>query len=843
MLSDDGSSVSLRCDNLFCNIKKQDIGAALKNNPSESSYGHIALMSGNYNQSTIPERSALGALQKELKASDGNIIDLTRLMLKGSKYGSLMALDIPMPNSLNLGCLILAPVDRRNVTQKSLQKFYQDMKLFHTRNTIQHNQQFFVSPMGAGGGENTNTDMAIKVCAQASTSLRGVSGVVNIVCHPSTSQAGGIEKELRGNGFSNPPPSRRNRRFDNPEPDMKRAADLSDDPYQAESGMGGLSKRKFETKPHSQRDSMERGASASRGAGGVVAPSFSLPNGVAVTHLPAVNGGAFSEIFARQNAVSGPMASVNAGDQGLYVGGSSINYGFEQELARVQGSAVRREYGHFHGNQIRQTSVKSMSHSQQPGLKFLQAVTTYHDELCPGKTNGTGSVFIDVFKDECCPHGDKNNRCMVYVVPPKGSDFKNKTDYLDAVEQTAENMVKAINEHNEQMRAAHRSDLELPILRLCGFSAGQFIKPGVRPQEVHARISAGVDSGLSRYPNSGITEIQYPANMVRTQQGQTAVQQPLAPSSVQPMNDKAKAKAKAKAKRETALEKMASGERMSNVSKLMCDDQDMLKKAKFMLSDVIKQGVIKITPKEEIENVSEEITDLVTMEEINGHKEGEILEYQVGGAKKYISVYSMMSMIEQNNNKGFNCLETGVGIIKINQEAGKAENAQGVSLIKKGPCPKGHMNVSYRKDLACAGNESCGTFVIKYEVYAGTQTHEHLNHGKPFNGAKRTAYIPDTVDGKGALVVALLKLAWDNQLTFTVGHSRTTGEENVVTWNDIHHKTRINGGAQNFGYPDPEYFDRVTDELKAKGVTPEKTKELDISDLPGDIQRKLQPYV
>ena len=37
-------------------------------------------------------------------------------------------------------------------------------------------------------------------------------------------------------------------------------------------------------------------------------------------------------------------------------------------------------------------------------------------------------------------------------------------------------------------------------------------------------------------------------------------------------------------------------------------------------------------------------------------------------------------------------------------------------------------------------------------------------------------------------------------------------------WNDIHHKTSTHGGAQGYGYPDPEYLDRVIDDLKARGI-------------------------
>lgn len=41
----------------------------------------------------------------------------------------------------------------------------------------------------------------------------------------------------------------------------------------------------------------------------------------------------------------------------------------------------------------------------------------------------------------------------------------------------------------------------------------------------------------------------------------------------------------------------------------------------------------------------------------------------------------------------------------------------------------------------------------------------------------------------------------------------------MITWNDIHHKTNIHGGPQRFAYPDPQYLERLMEELAAKGVT------------------------
>ncbi|XP_019911417.2 E3 ubiquitin-protein ligase DTX3L isoform X1 [Esox lucius] len=114
------------------------------------------------------------------------------------------------------------------------------------------------------------------------------------------------------------------------------------------------------------------------------------------------------------------------------------------------------------------------------------------------------------------------------------------------------------------------------------------------------------------------------------------------------------------------------------------------------------------------------------------------------------------------------------------------------------------------------GFPGCGTIIITYSIPDGRQTNKHPNPGQVFIGARRIAYLPDNKEGNE--VLSLLKKAFDQKLIFTVGMSRTTGAENSVTWNDIHHKTNTHGGPQNFGYPDPKYLSRVKDELKAKGI-------------------------
>ena len=53
-------------------------------------------------------------------------------------------------------------------------------------------------------------------------------------------------------------------------------------------------------------------------------------------------------------------------------------------------------------------------------------------------------------------------------------------------------------------------------------------------------------------------------------------------------------------------------------------------------------------------------------------------------------------------------------------------------------------------------------------------------------------------------------------MSFVVGRSLTTGQDNVITWSSIHHKSSMQGGAH--GFPDNSYFDNCNEELDALGV-------------------------
>lgn len=134
-----------------------------------------------------------------------------------------------------------------------------------------------------------------------------------------------------------------------------------------------------------------------------------------------------------------------------------------------------------------------------------------------------------------------------------------------------------------------------------------------------------------------------------------------------------------------------------------------------------------------------------------------------------------------------------------------------------GDQPKNGIATIFKEKLQLPGEDCKNTWVINYEFPDGKQEDCHPNPKQPYKGTRRVAYLP--ANEKGTIVLRMLERAFKQGLTFTIGFSRTTGRNNVVTWNDIHHKTRPTGGPERFGYPDPDYLERVREELGAKGIT------------------------
>lgn len=151
--------------------------------------------------------------------------------------------------------------------------------------------------------------------------------------------------------------------------------------------------------------------------------------------------------------------------------------------------------------------------------------------------------------------------------------------------------------------------------------------------------------------------------------------------------------------------------------------------------------------------------------------------------------------------------------LSVNPRCPNCMVAYGVS---RGTQPPGHMTVSYHEGTPLPGETSKGTFSITYNFPSGIQGPQHPNPGSSFYGTSRRAFLPGSLEGQR--ILEKFMMAWDSRLLFTVGTSVTTGQENSVIWNGIHHKTSVGGGPCNFGFPDPTYLARVDQELASAGI-------------------------
>ena len=117
-------------------------------------------------------------------------------------------------------------------------------------------------------------------------------------------------------------------------------------------------------------------------------------------------------------------------------------------------------------------------------------------------------------------------------------------------------------------------------------------------------------------------------------------------------------------------------------------------------------------------------------------------------------------------------------------------------------------------DAFCPGESVFETIRIQYEIPQGRMTvsGQQINYDSDF----RDAYLPNHKKGRKALF--MLKTAFERGLVLTVGYSLSRGISNVVTWNNIPHKTSLRGRAEDHAYPDAGYVDRLIQVLKELDV-------------------------
>ncbi|EAS04646.2 deltex-like protein (macronuclear) [Tetrahymena thermophila SB210] len=129
-----------------------------------------------------------------------------------------------------------------------------------------------------------------------------------------------------------------------------------------------------------------------------------------------------------------------------------------------------------------------------------------------------------------------------------------------------------------------------------------------------------------------------------------------------------------------------------------------------------------------------------------------------------------------------------------------------------GDQPPGTMSIYLDKYTSCDGYPDISTIVIEMRL---NSTQKNGNH---VPSTSRIGYLPNTEEARK--ILEMFKIAFKRRLLYTIGKSVTTGKDNRIIWNGVHFKTNTYGGSAQFGYPDPTYFQRVTQELSLKGIYP-----------------------
>ena len=133
-----------------------------------------------------------------------------------------------------------------------------------------------------------------------------------------------------------------------------------------------------------------------------------------------------------------------------------------------------------------------------------------------------------------------------------------------------------------------------------------------------------------------------------------------------------------------------------------------------------------------------------------------------------------------------------------------------------GYCPAGMMEIKQAVAdngellmLVLGKNATETALEIVYNIYPS------YHSSGPVLGIVRTAYLPNNTQGRK--IANMMQTAFKKGLTFCVQNSISTGQKNVVVWNDIHHKTS-KVPNDTYGYPDEGYLERVKEELENWGI-------------------------
>ena len=225
------------------------------------------------------------------------------------------------------------------------------------------------------------------------------------------------------------------------------------------------------------------------------------------------------------------MGSVNAGTSysgSLFeVGQEGMTGAFYGILSAQQGFVGRHPYQKVHKylhriSADRQTAVMDTPEPDSP-VQFALINKPAPNSPC---IDFDGIVFIDVFKNDLRPYQIDANYAMIYVVPPMGDLYSTPTDFLHAVEATAENIVSTVMLYNQQFtgsKSPNSLDLKkINTIRVCLFSGGYFNTFHLSHDQLATYIYQGIASELHSKDTS-IQCIQFENNYYEATENEMSV--------------------------------------------------------------------------------------------------------------------------------------------------------------------------------------------------------------------------------------------------------------------------------------------------------------------------------
>ena len=231
----------------------------------------------------------------------------------------------------------------------------------------------------------------------------------------------------------------------------------------------------------------------------------------AYTLLGPAHGSPYSPIFRTKGDPGGNLASLDAGDPRLYVGGGTINRSFAEEIGA--GSDDFQQI-HYHALKAAQagTFVTQGFAAGQP-VRFVSV--RLPDTTAPTAAFPAETAFLDIFAADAAPAGEATNYALLYVVPPNGTVaacYPTAADFLAAVTRTAFNAAQLLADYNAGL-ASFDPALGLapiPVLRTCLLSGGIFRPQSVAVDTVAKAIFEGFTDAIAKAGTaSGITLIEF----------------------------------------------------------------------------------------------------------------------------------------------------------------------------------------------------------------------------------------------------------------------------------------------------------------------------------------------